>query len=287
MHVRYLSQDAGQGWHDRRVRSIRHGGVQLGYRVGGSGPHTVVFLHGLAGHAGEWERTAEALQSEFTTIALDQRGHGTSTRVPTDTSREAFVADVMAVVEHAACPQPVTLVGQSMGAHTALLTAAWRPDVVGQLVMVEGDVGGGGDKAARNLHQALATWPDHFDSYEQARDFFGGDTEHGRVWAQGYEQHHSGWWPRFDRQVMDAVMSPVFHDEWWHAWTSVRASAMLVLAQHSSIDISRIDRMCQLRPSTRGVTIPQARHDLHLEQPEAWIATLRQFLATAPISASQ
>ena len=90
--------------------------------------------------------------------------------------------DVTAVLEYTACPQPVTLVGQSMGAHTALLTAAWRPDLVARLVMVEGDIGGGGVDAERNVHHALAAWPDHFDSYEQARNFFGGDTERGRAW---------------------------------------------------------------------------------------------------------
>ena len=272
--------------HTEWVRPTRRGQVQIGYRVGGAGAHTVVFLHGLAGHAGEWDRTAAALRPECTTIAIDQRGHGISTRVPSDTTREAFVADVAAVLEHTACPQPVTLVGQSMGAHTALLTAAWRPDLVVRLVMVEGDVGGGGAAAASNVHRALASWPDHFDSYEQVRDFFGGDTERGRAWAQAYEQQPDGWWPRFDRQVMDAVMSPIFHEEWWHAWTSVRAATLLVLAQHSSIDASRIERMCQLRPATQRVTIPQAGHDLHLEHPDAWITTLQQFLATAPHSAS-
>ena len=82
-------------------------------------------------------------------------------------------------------------------------------------------------------------------------------------------------------------MGPVLHEEWWNAWRSVRAATLLVLAQHSSIDARRIDRMCQLRPSTQRVTIPQAGHDLHLEQSEAWIATLQQLLATAPHSASR
>ena len=86
---------------------------------------------------------------------------------------------------------------------------------------------------------------------------------------------------------MDAVMGPVLHEEWWNAWTSVRATTVLVLAQHSSLDTRRIDRMCQLRPATQRMTIPQAGHDLHLEQPEAWITTLQQFLATAPHSASR
>ena len=35
------------------------------------------------------------------------------------------------------------LIGQSMGAHTAFLTAARYPHLVSHLVMIEGDIGGG------------------------------------------------------------------------------------------------------------------------------------------------
>lgn len=70
-------------------------------------------------------------------------------------------------------------------------------------------------------------------------------------------------------------------------WTSVRATTLLVLAHHGSIDTHRIDQMCQLRPTTQRVTILPAGHDLHLDQPEAWIATLQQFLAIPPTPASR
>ena len=92
-------------------------------------------LHGLAGHSGEWDRTVAALGSEFTTVAFDQRGHGASCRNPGDTSREGVVADVMAVLDELGHQELVTLVGQSMGSHTAFLTAAWHPDHVERLVM--------------------------------------------------------------------------------------------------------------------------------------------------------
>lgn len=110
-------------------------GMGLNYPLHGSGSRTVVFLHGLAGYSGEWDRTMTALGSEFTTVALDQRGHGSSCRDPADISREAFVADVVTVLDELDCREPVTLVGQSMGSHTAFLTAAWHPDHVERLVM--------------------------------------------------------------------------------------------------------------------------------------------------------
>ena len=45
-----------------------------------------------------------------------------STTRPGDLSREAFVADVIHVIE-SAVGGPVALVGQSMGGHTAMLVA--------------------------------------------------------------------------------------------------------------------------------------------------------------------
>lgn len=246
-----------------------------------AGSRNVVFLHGLAGHSGEWDRTVAALGSEFTTVAFDQRGHGASCREPVDTSREAFVADVVAVLDELGCRAPVTLVGQSMGAHTAFLTAAWHPDRLERLVMVEGDVGGGGDAAAAELRIALDSLPSRFDSYEQARDFFGGDTEAGHAWAGNYEPGGDGWRPRFDRRVMEAVMAPVFATERWDEWHSLRVPTTLVLGEHGDVDAARVERMCAARPETGRVVIPGAGHDVHLDQSEAWIDTLQHTLEPA------
>lgn len=238
-----------------------------------------MFLHGLAGHSGEWDRTVAALEPEFTTVAFDQRGHGASCRNPEDTSREAFVADVMAMLDGLGHQGLVTLVGQSMGAHTAFLTAAWHPERVERLVMVEGDVGGGGDAAADELRAALDGLPSWFDSYEQARDFFGGDTEAGHAWAGNYEPGEDGWRPRFDRRVMEAVMAPVFATERWEEWQSLWVPTTLVLGEHGDVDATRVERMCATRPETRRVVIPGAGHDVHLDEPEVWIDTLRCILA--------
>ena len=104
---------------------------------GGHGP-AVVLLHGLAGSSRELLPTADALTDSFRVLLMDQRGHGRSTRRPADLSRQAFVDDVVAVIDQRLQGQQATLVGQSMGAHTAFLTAAARPDLVSRLVMLEG-----------------------------------------------------------------------------------------------------------------------------------------------------
>lgn len=105
---------------DRTV--LRPDGVWIAVTdLGGDGP-TVVLLHGLAGSSRELLPTAHALPG-YRVLLVDQRGHGASTRLPDDLSRDAFVGDVVAVIEELVPGRRATLVGQSMGAHTAFLVA--------------------------------------------------------------------------------------------------------------------------------------------------------------------
>ncbi|WP_323182425.1 MULTISPECIES: alpha/beta fold hydrolase [unclassified Streptomyces] len=49
----------------------------------------VVLLHGLAGHAGEWDAAAAHRAPHHRVVAVDQRGHGAGERRPADVSRAA------------------------------------------------------------------------------------------------------------------------------------------------------------------------------------------------------
>lgn len=100
-----------------------------------------MLLHGLAGHAGEWEATARPLGRRHRVVAVDQRGHGRSERYPGDVSRAAYVADVVAVIERLGMGA-VALIGQSLGGHTAMLTAAACPELVDALILVEAGADG-------------------------------------------------------------------------------------------------------------------------------------------------
>src|SRR5215211_3279937 len=245
-------------------------GAIVHYLDSGGNGRPVILLHGLAGHAEEWLGTMRHLFPHFSTVAIDQRGHGRSTRMPGDLSRDAFADDVTAVFDAAAFERPVALIGQSMGAHTAFLTAARHPDLVSQLVMVEGDIGGGDGEELAALRNALSSWPVPFATYDSAVQFFGGENERGRAWADGFEQRAVGLWPRWDLEVMIRTMEPVFAREFWQEWESLPQPTLLVLGQTGSIDPMRVGRMLEVRPATRRVTIEHAGHDLHLEQPRSW-----------------
>lgn len=271
----------GVGW---SVTTVRSAGVSLCCYDAERGEPVVVLLHGLAGHAGEWELTAEALAGDVRIIAFDQRGHGRSTRRPEDTAPEAFVTDVVAVINQLAGGGPVALVGQSMGAHIAMLVAAHHPDLVERLVMVEGGVGGGGQDMVDRVAGSLSAWPVPFAHHAEALSYFGGDTPRGRAWVGGLEAHPDGLWPCFDAEVMIAALGAVEATARWHEWTSISQPTLLVVGGAASAGSDEIAQMSRLRPGPGVVIIPGAGHDLHLEQTDVWVTTLRRFLRSSTVS---
>ncbi|MEU9337301.1 alpha/beta hydrolase [Streptomyces sp. NPDC048290] len=251
-------------------------GVRLVCRDwGGSGP-PVVLLHGLAGHAGEWDALARRLHSRYRVVAVDQRGHGASERHPRDVSRAAYVADVIAVADRLALRRPV-LVGQSLGGHTALLTAAAHPGRVRALVLVEAGPGEPAPDRPAAIGRWLDSWPVPFPSRAAAAAFLGGGAV-GAGWAAGLEEREDGWWPRFDRDVMVGSLAENARRSFRHEWEQIECPALVVLAQSSFVPGPEVDDMLRRRPATTAMSIPGTGHDLHLERPEVLHSLLAGFL---------
>jgi len=235
-----------------------------------------VLLHGLAGHAGEWDVPARRLSPAYRVVAIDQRGHGASERHPSDVSRAAYVADVIAVADRLGLRRPV-LVGQSLGGHTAMLTAAAHPGRVRALVLVEAGSGGPNPNAPADIGRWLDSWPTPFPSPEAAAAFLGGGPV-GEGWAAGLEERDGGWWPRFDRDVMVRSLAENAQRSFRHEWTQVACPTLLVLAQSSFVPPQEADEMLRQRPATTAMSIPGTGHDLHLEQPGTLYTALSGFL---------
>jgi pimeloyl-ACP methyl ester carboxylesterase len=257
---------------------VRRGDVTLSCLEGGDGHDVVVLLHGLAGSAKEWLPTAQSLLPDHRVIAIDQRGHGDSTRRPTDVSRRAYVDDVVAVVKALASDKQVALVGQSMGAHTAMLTAAWHPDLVRRLVMLEGGVGGNeGDDYPGRLGKWFASWPIPFPDAKAAIDFLGSRSI-TQSWVRDMEEREDGLWPRFDADMMEAAIRPVAETARWAEWSAVTTPILLVRGQKSGIGDDEFQRMLALRTDVEQKVIPDSGHEAHLDQPDLWAAILRRYL---------
>ncbi|MFJ5731770.1 alpha/beta fold hydrolase [Streptomyces paradoxus] len=257
-----------------------HTVVREGVRIrcrdwGGSGP-PVVLLHGLAGHAGEWDTLAGNLSPRYRVVAVDQRGHGASERRPRDVSRAAYVADAVAVIGQLGLHRPV-LAGQSLGGHTALLTASAHPDLLRGLVLVEAGPGRADPNVPAEIGAWLDTWPTPFPSRRPAVEFFGGGGV-GEGWASGLEERDGGWWPRFDRDVMVEALTENARRSFWDEWASITCPTLVVLGQSGIVPAREAEAMLQRRPETMALSILGAGHDVHLERPEVLHRLLQEFL---------
>ena len=181
-------------------------GVTIAYRVFEGVEPAVVILHGLAGSSREFIPTAEALAGRRV-ILVDQRGHGYSTTDPVDTSRQAFVSDTVHVITRETSA-PVVLVGQSMGAHTAMLVAAARGDLVCQLVILEGNQGGGSTAEQESIGDYFRSWKVPFANRTEAAAALG-DGPLERAWVEDLEERSDGFYPRFRADVMQATIQAV------------------------------------------------------------------------------
>ncbi|WP_433040166.1 alpha/beta fold hydrolase [Dactylosporangium sp. CS-033363] len=250
--------------------------VVLSCLVGGpaSAP-PVLLLHGLAGAALELTPTALALTDRFRVVVPDARGHGHSTRRPVDLSRRAFVADAAFVVSELCGGGPAFVAGQSMGGHTAMLLAAWHPELVSRLVMLEAGVGGMApdDDYPARLGRWFAGWPVPFASRAAAEEFLGG-TATARAWASDLEPASDGLRPRFDADVMEASIRPVASQARWDEWASIAAPTVLIRGSRGTCPAEEDARMRALRPSVGYEVIADAGHDAHLDQPAAWLELL-------------
>jgi len=241
--------------------------------LGGGGP-PLVLLHGLAGSSREMRPTGERLRDQFRVLLVDQRGHGSSTRRPGDLSRAAYVADVVQVIEQYAPGERCVLVGQSMGAHTAFLTAAARPDLVARLVMLEGHAAGSdNEEEAARLGRFFASWPVPFADAATARSHLGADAIVD-AWIADLEATPQGLRPRFDADVMQRTIAAV-HVSRWDEWNALRVPTLAIFAKNGMFTEAEKDELIRRRPATARIDLSAGSHDAHLDAFDEWVDTLR------------
>ena len=101
-------------------------------RAGSGTP--VVLIHGLGGSADWWRKNIDALAQEHLVVAVDLVGFGRNRFFARRSSLPLAFSDLAGLlsrwIESSFGGEPVHLVGNSLGGHTAIHLAARRPDLV-------------------------------------------------------------------------------------------------------------------------------------------------------------
>lgn len=105
------------------------------HHLGGSGP-PLVCVHATGFHGRVWEPFVPRLRAHFGVVALDQRGHGDSTKPESGYEWINFGADVLAVIDELGLERPAGI-GHSAGAAALVFAETERPQTFSRLVLMD------------------------------------------------------------------------------------------------------------------------------------------------------
>ena len=252
--------------------------------VGDLGPR-VVFLHGMFGQGRNWSTVAKALSSSARVLLVDLPNHGRSPW--TDRFSYPEMADQVAdLLRKDGGGAAYAVVGHSMGGKVAMTLALRHPDLVARLAVVDVSPGATSEIShfARYVEGMraidLAALTDRLQAEAQLapyvpdpdiRSFLlqnlrrGSPPSAGWRWQMnlsllGDHLEEMGGWP-------DLAATPYSGPALWLAG----AESDYVRPEYAPV-------MRSLFPRVQLVTIKEAGHWLHTDQPAVFLNVLRRFL---------
>ena len=251
---------------------------------GESGPR-VAFLHGLFGQGRNWTTIAKSLADHSRVLLVDLPNHGRSgwTERFSYPDMAAQIADLLATRS----ADPAKLVGHSMGGKVAMLVALTRPELVERLCVVDVSPVDYPRRSSFVSYVAgmrslgLQDLPDRATA-DAALQPYEPDPVIRSFLLQNLRRDKApgghGWRWQLNLDLLSRVMDEV--GDWPDIDAPPYEGPVLWVAGANSdyIRPEYADLMRTLFPRVRLVTVKNAGHWVHSEQPEVFLAILRRFL---------
>ena len=237
----------------------------------------VVLLHGGGANGHWWDHIAPALADAFHLVALDFRGHGDSDH-PEERRVGAFSDDLEALLRHLG-PEPVALVGHSMGGGIAIDHAARHADVRGVVAV---DVSRGAGRRSRRAARLALALKRSYDSREEAiaRYRFLPGSSHADEALRVHIASHSV------REEEDGRFGFKFDPVWFGLPAKpapdlgrIACPVLLLRGEESPmLTAEGAEEMIGELRDGRVEAVASAGHHVHLDQPQAFLDVVRPFL---------
>lgn len=252
----------------------------------GSGKPGLLLIHGMFAHSHWWDFIAPAFMADYTVLAMNLTGMGDSDyRYAYDS--ETFADEIVAVCDDAGVGNDVAVVAHSFGGAMAVKAADLHPERFAALILVDSGIRNPDDPPPEHLTMMMG---------QQAKVYPDKQTAIGRFRLQppqpcdnqyvlDYIARHSvmpveggGWSWKYDEDLAATMKGGERLPE---EYRNLGLPLGLIYGQMSELfSRSTLDYMRTLVPRDfPAVAIENARHHVFLDQPQAFIETLRTMLA--------
>ncbi len=239
----------------------------------GSGP-PVVLVHGFTQTRRCWGPISDDLVTDHEVIRVDAPGHGRSAEVMAGLRTGGrLIADQGG---------RATYLGYSMGARFCLHLALSNPELVTGLVLVSGTAGieDDGERAARAAQDRATAQRiedegliDFLDGWLE-QPLFAGLAEDRSFRLERMENTVAGLQSSLE-QAGTGVQDPT-----WHKLDRLRMPVLVVAGEKDTKFAALAERMTSaIGENATLALVPRAGHAAHLEDPDAFLAILRRWLA--------
>jgi len=254
--------------------------------VGDAVNPAILFLHGFTGSCDDWRPIAELLSDRYYSVAVDLPGHGGTTVDGPDTlfRIESCADALLAWMEQKSIHHP-HCVGYSMGGRLALYLAARHRDHFTSFVIESGSPGlvDEAERAARrksdeqlalrleeeSLEQFIGEW------YEQPL-FASLRTDPQRYVTLIHRRMRNN---PHKLAISLRHMGTGAQPSLWDELSSIDHPTLLIVGQNDDKFKAIAERMTQRNNQFQIAAIDGAGHNVHVEKPGPYTATLRDFIS--------
>jgi len=243
----------------------------------------LVLVHGFTGHRDDFIGVLPELGRERRTIALDLRGHGDSVSKPGDCgfSFEQMVSDAVGFLDRLGIDR-CDLLGHSMGGMLTLRFALAHPERIRSLIFMctapelpeslsrAGFEAGASIAAERGMAGLQALM-------EKAGRRDCSPTIAG--WGERYWTHHRRRLRAMTPESFRGIGEAFFDSESLvDRLPGIAAPTLVLVGEQDSDFLPGADLFEKHIPSVKRVTLPDAEHHPHQENPEAWFDAIEGHL---------
>lgn len=247
-------------------------GETIHYDKEGSGP-AVALIHGLGSSAHLWREQIEALKERYTLVAVDARGHGSSSGKG-ECSVASMAADLKAVLDQEGISQ-CHLVGIGAGGPVALTLNAQAPGLARSLVLA-----GTTAKPVEGSRQRVEATAEAiaYVSMEEFGTQYAAETLLPST-PLPVQDELAGMIAKMNPKIYIQLMRSAALGDFTSLLAAVKVPTLVLVGEHEAMELAaEADVLVRAIAGATLAIVPDAGHLACLDNPSAFSAALAKFL---------